>query len=213
MDKLFLKYILFSLFNVLLLSESLFSKEVFKYRGNLYEYKGEITLTREKVEELYVYTLEIDTYKEFFKINEEYETIYWELFAPRDDTFVIGKNRGDFVELQGRFKGRELSREISLRGDRWMQILPFGLGKIEKEERFRIIATVGPRAMYSGRMLSKNMGLEEISIDNETYMVNRIRLRLSGIFSFLWSGEYWYDLDENILIKLEDSGSSLELIK
>lgn len=202
--------IFFIIFN---LSLNLFGKEILKYNGNLYDYKGEIILTKEEVEDFYIYTLGIDTYKEFFKINKEYETIYWELFAPRDDTFVIGKNKGDFIELSGKFRGKELKREILLKGDKWIQILPFGLGKTSDEEYFRIIATVGPRAMYSGRMLSKNMGLEEITVNNKNYLANRLKLRLTGILSFLWSGEYWYKLEDNILIKLEDSGSKLEIIK
>lgn len=188
-----------------ILSLIIFGKENY-YNGNFNGHEGPIKLSSSIENNKKIYIIEVGDYSEYFEIDENFETIFWILNRPSEKSYIEGKNMGDYVTLKGKFEGKEINKDLYLEGDKWIQFIPLGLG-LKDIEYFKAIATMGPKAMNFGRMVSKIKGTEKINELECTHL----KIRLTGILAFAWKGEYWYDIKKDILVRVEDEYSSLEL--
>ena len=191
----------------LLINFILFGRELI-YIGNFNGHEGFIKVNNSENQNRKIYTFEVEGYMEYFELDDNYETLYWELLCPSENTDIKCRHMGDFLALEGNYKGKEISKKIALDGYKWVQILPYGL---KDGDEFRIIASTGSKAMKCGTMLVTNLGSEEVEVDGVKYQSEHLKISLKGILSFMWKGDYWYQVEDELLVKLDDKNSSMEL--
>lgn len=196
------KTMIFILMNFMLLGGDLV------YIGNFNGHEGFIKVNNSESQGRKIYTLEVEGYMEYFELDNNFETLYWELICPEENTDIKCRNMEDFLELEGTYRGKAIKKQIDLDGYKWVQLLPYGL---KDGEEFRIIASTGSNAMKCGTMTVKSLGYEEIEVEGVKFETEHLKISLKGILSFAWKGNYWYNENEELLIKLDDKNSSIEL--
>jgi hypothetical protein len=178
------------------------------YKGHFNGNKGIIKVNNKDIDNKKIYTLEVEGYLEYFELDINYETLYWELIYPKENTYIKCRNMKEYLQLEGTYKDKNINKKINLDGYKWVQLLPYGL---KDGDKFKIIASTGSKAMSCGTMTVKNMGQEVIEVEGQKYKTELLNISLNGIFSLLWKGKYWYIANEKLLVKLNDEYSSMEL--
>ncbi len=86
----------------------------------------------------------------------------------------------------------------------WVQsfnfgFIPFILGK----EKKIVFTTLRPTDFKSFEMTMEKEEYEDIKIGNKVYKTVKVEVSLTGFLSLFWSAEYWYRLEDGIMVKYE----------
>ena len=86
----------------------------------------------------------------------------------------------------------------------WIQSFNFGfVSFILGEEKEIIFTSVRPTDFKSFKMRTEKEEYEEIKIGNKVYKTIKAKVSLTGLLSGFWSAEYWYRLEDGIMVKYE----------
>ena len=102
-------------------------------------------------------------------------------------------------------KGKKQEKTYTIGEGLWYQMMDmcfpaFADSKLD-EILFYPIGTGDNRgAMSLGEFAAKKIGTEKVSIDDKTYSCIKISLVLT-MFSWAWTGLFWYDKETNMLIQ------------
>lgn len=122
-----------------------------------------------------------------------------------DRLFFLGQRKEDSIVLSG--NGQERF-ETEMKNRYWYQpIGPSMFQFILSDEKEREFFIINPENNKSVSMTIGKTGRELLAIDGREMEAVKAELRLSGILSPFWSGQYWFSAETGILLKyMGDSG-------
>lgn len=144
-------------------------------------------------------------------VKEEYETEAnlsarsWHYTRTEDNTELTAVRENGVIRLKGTFKGKQQDKSFNIGDGLWYQLMdqamPAFVASDQEEILFYSIGTGNNRgAMGLGEFAAKKLGEEDIEVNGKNYRCNKISFVLT-MFSWAWTGLYWYDKETGLLVK------------
>lgn len=151
----------------------------------------------------------LDWSKEVFTLDTNLSVLEWHYHREQDNTDITAVKENDFIHMTGTFKGKRQDKKVKIGDGLWYQqmdlAMPAFIQSSLDEIIFYSIGTGDNRgAMGLGEFAAKKIGEEEVSIGDATYSCIKIKFVLT-MFSWAWSGYYWYDKKSGQLVQSGDS--------
>lgn len=151
----------------------------------------------------------MDWSKEIFTLDTNLSVLEWHYHKEQDNTDITAVKENDFIHMTGTFKGKRQDKKLKIGDGLWYQqmdlAMPAFIQSSLDEIIFYSIGTGDNRgAMGLGEFAAKKIGEEEVSIGDVTYSCVKIKFVLT-MFSWAWSGYYWYDKKSRQLVQNGES--------
>jgi hypothetical protein len=142
---------------------------------------------------------------ETYKVGKNLSVTEWHCVRKSDDTELTAELENEFIHMYGKFKGKPQDKRLRIGNGLWYQMMdmamPAFIASDQKEIVFYSIGTGDNRgAMGLGEFAAEKLGEEEIHIGNTTYTCEKISFVLT-MFSWAWTGLYWYDKKTGQLVQ------------
>lgn len=154
--------------------------------------------------------------EEICQADRNLSLISWEYTRSSDHTFLKAVKESSFIHMTGTFKGKEQDKRFRIEDGLWYQMmemaLPAFLKSSENEILLYSIGTGNNRgAMSLGEFAAKKLGIEQIIVNGNAYSCYKVSLVLT-MFSWAWTGLYWYDIQTGQLIQSGEKKGKTEKI-
>lgn len=155
-------------------------------------------------------------------ISEEYElepdlsARKWKYSRPEDGTELSAVRENGVIHLTGTFKGKPQDKRLKIGDGLWYQLMdqsmPAFVMSEQEEILFYSIGTGNNRgAMGLGEFAAKKLGEENIELNGKSYSCIKVSFVLT-VFSWAWTGLYWYDKNTGMLVQSgEKKGNSVNI--
>ena len=210
----------YSIFLLIILSSfsltNMFSKKTYKYINNtegkvekstwIIESKDKKIIIKENSNlenstSIYTKDYDLETYSLKSKNNRSNYTMQ------RDKNILIAK---------GTSNGKNISTRHNLGGQNWVQEFKFGLKSFLNSKKHSLdFVIVNPDDLSTNKLVATKSYIQNISIDNKNYKVQKVDVSLRGLFSSFWKAEIWYDIKNYDLIKYKANkgpGTAISII-
>lgn len=145
------------------------------------------------------------------RVTEEYElepnlsAKSWKYSRPEDGTELSAVRENGVIHLTGTFKGKPQDKRLNIGDGLWYQLMdqamPAFIASELEEILFYSIGTGNNRgAMGLGEFAAKKLGEETVEVNGRTYSCVKISFVLT-MFSWAWTGLYWYDKETGLLVQ------------
>ena len=143
--------------------------------------------------------------EEEFTIEENLSAVRWHYVRTSDNTEISAFKENGNINLSGTFKGKAQNKSFKISNGLWYQMMdmnmPAFINSGLEEILFYSIGTGDNRgAMSLGEFAAKNLGTEDVTIDGTKYSCVKVSFVLT-IFSWAWTGLYWYDRKTGQLVQ------------
>lgn len=158
----------------------------------------------------------LDWSREIFTLDTNLSVLEWHYRREQDNTDITAVKENDFIKMTGNFKGKPQDKKLKIGDGLWYQqmdlAMPAFIQSSLDEIIFYSIGTGDNRgAMGLGEFAAKKTGEEEVSIGDASYSCIKIKFVLT-MFSWAWSGYYWYDKKSGQLIQSgESKGKNIKI--
>ena len=166
------------------------------------------------------------TYKDGKKLSEEefyvepnLSAVKWHYLRPSDNTEINAVRENGTISLKGSFKGKPQGKSFNIGEGLWYQMMDMSLPAFVASGLDEIvyypIGTGDNRgAMSLGEFAAKRLGSEDVTVNGETYSCVKVSLVLT-MFSWAWTGLYWYDVKTGQLVQsgIKKGGKEAVLLK
>ncbi|HBT64746.1 MAG TPA: hypothetical protein DEB10_08825, partial [Ruminococcaceae bacterium] len=147
--------------------------------------------------------------KEIFTLDTNLSVLEWHYHRELDNTDITAVKEDNFIHMTGAFKGKRQDKKLKVSDGLWYQqmdlAMPAFIQSSLDEILFYSIGTGDNRgAMGLGEFAAKKIGEEEVSIGDVSYSCVKIKFVLT-MFSWAWSGYYWYDKKSGQLVQSGES--------
>ena len=136
--------------------------------------------------------------------DDSFSTVEWSLTKPSIKSDVRVKKEGEYLLINGLFKGKAINDKIHIDKDPWYQSTSFSLMNFAtsgcEEKIFWVLKS---DSLSTIKFRAVKEGSETVQIGNTRYDAVRIAIRPTGIKSFLWKGVYWFSLEKGVLLKFQ----------
>lgn len=155
--------------------------------------------------------------KEKLVLDSNLSAKSWHYSRLEDGTELRAERENGVIHMTGTFKGKPQDKRFKIGEGLWYQMMdlsmPAFIASDIKEILFYSIGTGNNRgAMGLGEFAAKKVGEEEIEVDGEKYGCVKINFVLT-MFSWAWTGVYWYDKDTNMLVQSgEKKGNAVNIL-
>ena len=142
---------------------------------------------------------------EIFTVDTNLSVLEWYYHREQDNTDITAVKEDDFIHMTGTFKGKRQDKKLKIGDGLWYQqmdlAMPAFIQSHLDEILFYSIGTGDNRgAMGLGEFAAKKIGVEEVTIGDASYLCVKISFALT-MFSWAWSGYYWYDKKSGQLVQ------------
>ncbi|MCM1160793.1 MAG: amidohydrolase family protein [Roseburia sp.] len=129
----------------------------------------------------------------------------WHYTRKEDGTELLAVREGDMIRMTGTFKGKKQDKKLKIGDGLWYQLMdqamPAFVHSTLDEIIFYSIGTGNNRgAMGLGEFAAKKLGEESITVNDRNYACIKVSFVLT-MFSWAWTGIYWYEKETGILIQ------------
>jgi len=142
---------------------------------------------------------------ETFLVEANLSAVRWEYLRPSDNTSLRAERKNGTITLQGTFKGKPQEKSFPIGEGLWYQMtdmcLPAFVNSALDEILFYPIGTGDNRgAMSLGEFAARKLGTEKVNVNGRDYDCAKVSLVLT-MFSWAWTGVYWYDKETGQLVQ------------
>lgn len=145
------------------------------------------------------------------RVSEEYElepnlsARKWKYSRPEDSTELSAVRENGVIHLTGTFKGKPQDKRLKIGDGLWYQLMdqamPAFVMSEQEEILFYSIGTGNNRgAMGLGEFSAKKLGEENVELNGKVRSCIKVSFVLT-MFSWAWTGLYWYDKDTGMLVR------------
>ena len=179
----------------------------------------QVDVTRYSAEKQIIHTTTHDGLewsKEIFTLDTNLSVSEWHYHREQDNTDITAVKENDFIHMTGTFKGKRQDKKFKIGAGLWYQqmdlAMPAFIQSSLDEIIFYSIGTGDNRgAMGLGEFAAKKIGEEEVFIGDVPYSTVKINIVLT-MFSWAWSGYYWYDKKSGQLVQSgESKGKNIKI--
>lgn len=145
------------------------------------------------------------------RVSEEYElepnlsARKWRYSRPEDGTELSAVRENGVIHLTGTFKGKPQDKRLKIGDGLWYQLMDLSMPAFVMSEQeeilFYSIGTGNNRgAMGLGEFSAKKLGEENVELNGKVRSCIKVSFVLT-MFSWAWTGLYWYDKDTGMLVQ------------
>lgn len=145
------------------------------------------------------------------RVSEEYElepnlsARKWKYSRPEDSTELSAVRENGVIHLTGTFKGKPQDKRLKIGDGLWYQLMDLSMPAFVMSEQEKIlfysIGTGNNRgAMGLGEFSAKKLGEENVELNGKVHPCIKVSFVLT-MFSWAWTGLYWYDKDTGMLVR------------
>jgi len=143
--------------------------------------------------------------EEEFTVEENLSAVKWHYVRTSDNTEITACKENGNINMSGTFKGKAQNKSFKISNGLWYQMMdmnmPAFINSGLEEILFYSIGTGDNRgAMSLGEFAAKNLGTEDITIEGTKYSCVKVSFVLT-MFSWAWTGLYWYDRKTGQLVQ------------
>ena len=151
-----------------------------------------------------------------FAVDSQWATLKWTFRQPGRRSDISASRQGKHIILQGTWKGKAIKKSFATDDRPWNQPFQIGLAPFVtsglKTFQFWSIGTAGPGEMKIAKFNSERRESASASLNGVPMELVRVRLKLSGLLSLFWHGDYWYRTSDGVFVRFNDKERSSELI-
>lgn len=135
----------------------------------------------------------------------DYATKNWELHNEEQDSKLAAQRSGNTIKVQGRFKGKEITKEFKIDNRPWFQVwklsfIPFVLSGEARQEFW----TVRPYDLKECVMAVLREREETITINGQAVETVKVKVTLNNyLMSKFWSVHYWLRRSDGVYLRSE----------
>jgi hypothetical protein len=122
-----------------------------------------------------------------------FNQLMWELINTGEGTSVKAQRVGNTIRLQGRFRGRKVSRKYAIDARPWYQYPEVTLQEFvlsaNQRTQFWIIS---PDDLTIFEFEAVKMGRETVEVAGHSVKAIRIRIKALGFAGNFWHADYWF---------------------
>lgn len=129
-------------------------------------------------------------------------TLHWEVHKPG----VRAQARVDDEQLvmEGRLKGEPVVWDEPMKGRTWYQPLSFALRDLARGDRKKAaFFCLRPDTLKPASMQAEGKGKETIDVNGREVQAVKVRVRLQGLLSIAWHGDYWFRMKDWVFVRYE----------
>lgn len=129
----------------------------------------------------------------------------WKYSRPEDGTELFAVRENGVIHLTGTFKGKPQDKRLKIGDGLWYQLMDLSMPAFVMSEQeeilFYSIGTGNNRgAMGLGEFSAKKLGEENVELNGKVRSCIKVSFVLT-MFSWAWTGLYWYDKDTGMLVQ------------
>lgn len=148
---------------------------------------------------------------EEYELERNLSTVNWHYERMEDNTLLKAVRKEDTIHMTGTFKGKAVDKKLKIGEGLWYQLMdqamPAFIHSVQEEILFYSIGTGNNRgAMGLGEFAAKKLSEETLEAAGKTYDCIKLSFVLT-MFSWAWTGLYWYDKETGILIQSGEKGA------
>ncbi len=129
-------------------------------------------------------------------------TLRWQMKSA--DVDLSARRKGNSIHIKGRLHEKQVDNHYAIDGDPWYQPMSYSLRRLatskNKETAFWIIRL---DTFCPAKMKAVRKGRETVAFGENEVPARHIQVRLTGMWSFFWHGDYWYRENDGLFLKYE----------
>ena len=154
--------------------------------------------------------------EETFTVEPNLSATKWTYLRPSDNTDITAVRDNSAITLKGSFKGKAQDKSLSISEGLWYQMMDmslpaFAVSKLDEFLFYSIGTGNNMGAMSLGEFGANKVGEEDVTVNGKTYSCVKINMVLT-MFSWAWTGVYWYDKETRQLIQSGEKKGNREKI-
>ena len=143
--------------------------------------------------------------EEEFTVGDDLSAVKWHYTNQTNDSDLSAYSEKGTIYMSGKFKGKPQEKSFKIGEGLWYQMMDMCLPAFVHSELdeilFYSIGTGDNRgAMALGEFAVKKEGSDNVTIDGTEYSCDKISMVLT-MFSWAWTGLYWYDKKTGQLVQ------------
>lgn len=143
--------------------------------------------------------------EEEFHVEPNLSSVMWHYCRKDNDTDIRAERENGIIRMSGTFKGKKQDKSFKIGEGLWYQMMDMSLPAFVKSELEEILFySIGTGdnqgAMSLGEFAAKKIGEETVNIDGNEYSCIKVSMVIT-MFSWAWTGLYWYDKQTGQLIQ------------
>lgn len=140
-------------------------------------------------------------------LNPDFTTKTWEYRDKEQNTKLVAEKNGAVIQVKGRVKGKEISREFKIGNRPWYQAvnLSFGVFVLSGKDRqeFWIMQNLKGYNMVAIRDKE-----EILQVNGQDVAAVKVRMTLTGWVSRFWNVYYWFRKSDGLYLRYEGANGS-----
>lgn len=137
-------------------------------------------------------------------VGPDYDTSHWQVIADDGLTNFIARRHGDAIEIDGRYKGQDINKTLSIDDAPWYQATSLSLRQLAtSNESHQVFWTIRYPALTAHKVKASKQGIESVASADGPKTLMHIRLSLTGLLSPFWKSDYWFSLPEFIFYRFK----------
>lgn len=154
--------------------------------------------------------------EEEYTLEPNLSAVKWSFLRPSDNTKLLAHKENGSIVMKGTFKGKPQDKSFKIDDGLWYQMMDMCFPALIKSKQDEIlfypIGTGDNRgAMSLGEFAAKKLGAEDVTINGKTYSCEKVSLVLT-MFSWAWTGLFWFDRETEQLVQSGEKKGSKEKI-
>ena len=154
--------------------------------------------------------------EEEFTVEANLSATKWHYLRPSDNTEITAVRDNVTITLHGTFKGKPQDKSFSISEGLWYQMMDmslpaFSASTLDEILFYSIVTGNNMGAMSLGEFGAKKVEEEDVTVNGKTYSCMKLSMVLT-MFSWAWTGLYWYDKQTGQLIQSGEKKGNKEKI-
>jgi hypothetical protein len=120
-------------------------------------------------------------------------SVAWRHADSAADTDLRAQRTGDTIRVNGRLKGKEVTRELRIDSAPWYQIFGPGIADLLPSGAKRMeFWVVNPEDLAPHKMLARRAGAERLEVAGTQVDAFKIHFSPAGALAPFWGADFWY---------------------
>lgn len=108
----------------------------------------------------------------------------------------------DTLHINGTIDGKEINKSFTIDNAPWYQPLTYSLKEFLSSERNQVeFWMLHPETYYPFKLKADKQEILKVTLHDREIEVRHVEVRIAGVLSLLWHGDYWYRTHDNVLVE------------
>jgi hypothetical protein len=136
--------------------------------------------------------------------DESYATVQWDMEKKSEDTSLHALRQPHTIIIQGRWKGRQITKEFPVDDTPWYQATSWSLRGFILSSRKKIrFWTVRIDTLEVHKITAVKKDVAVLNVHGAEEEAAEVELRLGGLLAMFWKSSYWFRPSDGVFLRFE----------